>query len=250
MSDHIADVDRIPMIPLDAYIGAPETAPFIVSEVLRPESRQFAAAMQVFEQSFVPGATIIDREAFGSSLVRAERSSAGAWSYHLWALCRHEGAVAEGMASFFTLSPYGFGGYVALHGSLARTGRLRPLLARIERQMIEDRNDCTGWLIECEPATPTAPFERFGFREIALPFSQPDLSRPDAAGPPVVLRYKQFGRTYGSPILPREAFLAGLRSILAVVYGVNDPAGHPSYERIRQALADRPRIPFARHRSA
>ena len=101
------------------------------------------------------------------------------------------------MASFFTLPSAGFGGYVALTGSLRGKGRLLPLLRRMEQRMVQDGSTNKGWYIECGENTDRSRFTRHGFREINVDYRQPLLpgaESTESAGEMLHLLYKPFGR--------------------------------------------------------
>ena len=77
------------------------------------------------------------------------------------------------MASFFTFPDAGFGGYIALDGSLRHSGRFPLLLARMEERMIRDAIGANGSYIECNPKQEPL-FARHGFYTV-------DLAGPAAA---------------------------------------------------------------------
>ena len=83
----------------------------------------------------------------------------------------------------------GFDGYLALGPALRGRGYLRPVLARIEAQMVRDCRGVRGWLIECADGSTTARFTRVGFRPVPVPYRQPALGGAGPPGPPLELLY-------------------------------------------------------------
>ncbi len=137
--------------------------------------------------------------------------------YHLWAVYASAGQPCEGMASFFTLPSAGFGGYVALTGSLRGKGRLLPLLRRMEQRMVQDGSTNKGWYIECGENTDRSRFTRHGFREINVDYRQPLLpgaESTESAGEMLHLLYKPFGRVYEGAELKVGDLLSALADIL------------------------------------
>jgi hypothetical protein len=127
----------------------------------------------------------------------------------------------------------GFGGYVVLEGALRGAGCLRPVLARMERQLIADALGMRGWLIECETTTTAKIFRRCGFFALDAGYTQPDL--PGSAGggtPTLILMYRQFGRVYGPPRLTASELLDGLAEVLRYVYRVAEPHAHPTLRAV------------------
>ena len=134
------------------------------------------------------------------------------------------------MASFFSFATMGFGGYLVLEGALRGAGVLRPLLARIERQMRADSPALHGWLIECETQIAATIFARCGFGALAIDYRQAELAgaalAPSAG---LQLMYKPLGRVYERPSLAKTELLRGLADVLRYVYGVAQPEGHAVY---------------------
>ena len=127
------------------------------------------------------------------------------------------------MASFFTLPSSGFGGYVALTGSLRGRGLLGHVLRTMEQRMVRDDPSVSGWYIECAENTERAKFARYGFRTLAVDYRQPLIPQSASArvaGHALHLLYKPFGRVYGGETLRTADLIAALGDILRYVYNV------------------------------
>ena len=205
---------------LGAYVGHDPGRPLHVREVADQDDPDRRAVIAVYRQSFPGGRTDIKPEDFA----RAQRQP----GYHLWAIRSTEFAPVEGMASFFGFAPAGFGGYIALAGSLRHTGRFALLLARMEERMRRDFPGAHGLFIECDPEKQGL-FRHFGFRTVEIAYRQPPLPGANAYAvkdaPPLSLMYKAFGRNYGDPVLAVADFLDAMRAIFVSVYDIADPDG-------------------------
>ena len=216
MRRHLDAHPSIALRSLGAYVGRDPAKPLDIHEVAGRNDPDAAPVLSVYRRAFPGGPTNVDPDVF--------LRCAGTAGYHLWALRREAAAVVEGMASFFGLQVAGFGGYVALTGSLRRTGRFALLLARMEEAMRRDGPSARGLCIECDPAKESF-FRAFGFRTVDLTYRQPPLPGdraydPDEA-PPLLLMYKDFGRNYETPLMSVADFLAAMRAILSAVYGIS-----------------------------
>ena len=230
----------IPLIPLGLYLGDDPERPLHVHEIAGATDPDLNATIAVYAEAFPPGPTAVPpdeiRRSVLSSRPRRPRST-----YHLWALRASVDAPVGGMASFFGLPGAGFGGYVAFGKALQGTGRLRPLLARMERQLVEDRTGARGWYIECErDDLLLRRFRRVGFHEVALDYRQPDLRpSPDATGGvPLALLFKEFGAGYGPPRVAVDEFRETLAHIFRVVYRVQSPETDPLYRLIARRAGE------------
>jgi hypothetical protein len=247
MARHLAGRSEVPLVPLGRYIGEDPERPLLVREIQDGADPDLEATLAVYAQAFPPGPVVVGPAEFRRS-VSERRGSRGPSTHHLWALRHSVEAPVGGMASFFGLPGAGFGGYLAFGPPLRGTGRLPLLLARIERQLVEDRTGARGWYIECERDGPALDrFRRAGFHEVAVDYRQPDLRRSadPGEGIPLALLYKEFGAGYGDPSVQVEQFLDALAHIYRAVYRVDAPGEHPLYRRIT-AQAGRPghRLPF------
>lgn len=235
-------------VPLLRYIGeyepdATDPAAFDVVEVRRADQPEFQPAIDVYRRAFASPATSVEPASFVRGLRRYAESG---YRYHLWALRSRRGGAIAGMASFFGFRGMGFGGYIVLEGVLRGVGALRPLLARIEQQLVADALDIHGWLIECETDYTADVFARCGFHTLDVPYVQPVL--PGAVSddvPPLILMYRPLGRAYGAPKLSSETLLRGLEEVLRFVYRVEQPATHPTLRAVADALGERADVPIA-----
>lgn len=221
MAEHLDRRDTVGTLPLAGYVGQDPGLLLDVREVDGPADPDFAPVMRLYESEFGSGGVAVPESAFVAALARAGEN------YHLWALrAAHGVGGPQGMVSFFSLPTAGFCGYLALGGGLRGTGRLRPLVARIERRMLLDRPTARGWYVEVERTTDPGPFLAVGFRELAVDYRQPCAEGRDIA---VRLLYRRFGRCYGPPDLPKTEVSAAVADILGAVYGVADPHTHPTF---------------------
>jgi GNAT superfamily N-acetyltransferase len=236
MSRYLDAVETVPMMSLRAYTGCDPARPLVIDEITGADDPALAAGLAVYLRAFPGGLTDVTADDFRAALSHVE-SNASNTHYHFWAIRAARGAAVEGMASFFTFPDAGFGGYIALEGSLRRTGRFPLLLARVEQRMIRDANGAKGWYIECNPQQEEL-FARRGFRTVDFDYAQPPLPggrryAPDAA-PPLLLMYKAFGRSFGTPALSVEKFYDTMARIFRAVYRVKDVPHSPFYRRLRE----------------
>jgi GNAT superfamily N-acetyltransferase len=221
--------------PLAEYLGrSPGSAPRI-EKISSPRDAQLESVLRLYQQAFPAGATRLAPNELPGWLSR--RSSE--YRYHLWAIKRHGAAEVGGMVSFLTLQGSGFGGYVTFDTSLKGDGRLRPLLALIEEQMIRDDLGARGWYIESPPANVEL-FSRVGFRALALSYRQPPLPGHPKYGldtaPKLELMYKPFGCVYAIPSLDVKALTDALESIFRVVYDITTPDHAVFLEDLRRQI--------------
>jgi GNAT superfamily N-acetyltransferase len=224
MAAFLAGREAVGLADLEVYAGNDPRRPLNVQPVERPSDDDFAAAMAVYRRAFPDPSLAIPQEAFAAHL-QARRANT---AYHLWAVRASARDPVAGLASFFGLAHAGFGGYVAFADPLGGSGRLRLLLARIERRLVADSHTTRGWYIEC--AARVAPiFERCGFYRVALTYGQPALhvTQPQAVSFPLSLLYKEFGACYGPPRVDAPTFAAAMAEIETDVYGL-EPAGGAS----------------------
>ncbi|HSF23060.1 MAG TPA: GNAT family N-acetyltransferase [Blastocatellia bacterium] len=158
---------------------------------------------------------------------RAALLAKSQFHYHLWAIRFAGNTSVDGVASFFTLRVAGFGGYVAFRKSgVARPGRLRALIARIEEQIIRDSSIAAGWFIEVDPERSRLieHFKQHGFFMVDAEYVQPTIAMDTEA--PVQtkrlrLMYKPLGRVYTKPTLDREVAESWHAELLEIVYGLS-----------------------------
>ena len=213
---------EIATVPLSVYVGRDPARAVHVHEPRAADDPDLDAIIGVYRAAFPPGPTSVDPEGFRRSL--AERWHEGRdYRFHLWAIRGGADQKVEGMATFFTFAAGGFGGYVALTGTLRGTGRMRPLLARIEERMLRDELGARGWYVECDVGSEQAArFARLGFREVDVDYRQPSLGgRGEAAEPRLALLYKTFGDGSRPTRLGVEDLRRALVEIFRRVYGLS-----------------------------
>jgi GNAT superfamily N-acetyltransferase len=218
MADTLARTDQVTQLPLDRYVGRDETLD------VRPvrDEPEFAAAMRRYRTTFPPGPLTVPETDFRLALAES--------GYHLWTLRgKPDDPEPDGIASFFSLPGAGFVGYLALTGPLHRIGAFRPLVARIETQLLADQATVRGWYAEIGADVDITPYQHIGCHELAVDYRQPV---------PVRLVFKPTGRVYGPPRLTAGDLLTDIANILTTVYGVADPNAHPTLTRLAGALPE------------
>jgi GNAT superfamily N-acetyltransferase len=246
MAEHLAARPEAGLIRLDKYVGMAAEDALEITEAANREDPAFGDAVGVYKNVFTDPAEAVPITSF-HQLLSPRGDRLHGCRYHLWAVSGGPGQACEGMASFFTLPSSGFGGYVALTGSLRGRGLLSPLLRRIEQRMVRDDSRNRGWYIECGEKTDRTRFTRHGFRELAVEYRQPRLPGTTftaSADRPLHLLYKAFARVYEHSELTVDEFLPALRDILRCVYEIEEPGGHPSYQAIAAELMSSPIVPF------
>ncbi|HEY1049250.1 MAG TPA: GNAT family N-acetyltransferase [Prosthecobacter sp.] len=225
------------LLPLRAYVGEAADRPLSVLEVRG--AAELAQMLPVYRANFGAKQDLaIDEGEFAALIAAPEQE----WfRYHLWGLRSAEAGPVEGMASFFAFPWGGFGGYIALDGSLRGTRRLLPLLARMEREMLRDFPTAMGWLIECDPpGIENTIFEKAGFFRLPIDYRQPDLeAREGGMGVarlrPLNLLYKPFGRVYALRPPAAEEVLRAVADVFRAVYGIAEPEGTVAFRHLRGA---------------
>lgn len=237
----------ITLMDLGDYVGVADRGSRLrIEEVASPDDPEFTAATDVYTAVFTDPATAIPPAEFRQTVTR-EGILEASGHYHLWSIYRPGDTRCEGMASFFTLRTAGFGGYLGLISPLRGAGQLSYLLARIERQMVEDVTGARGWYVECAGQLDRDIFvkPRFGFHELDVPYTQPaGAGMSVLAAERLHLLYKPFGRVYEPPELSATQFLDAMREIITVVYGVQDTESSQTYRQLQQSLVGRERVPF------
>ncbi|TRV42232.1 MAG: hypothetical protein EWV52_00700 [Microcystis panniformis Mp_MB_F_20051200_S6D] len=114
---------------------------------------------------------------------------------------------------------------------------MRPLPARMEQQMLQERelDDVGGWYIETD--LKRSLFLRLGFWEVDVKYEQPPLSEQQVSLP-IRLFYKPFGHVYGKPKVKCSDFLKAIARIFQVVYRIETPTQHPCYLKLKKQVED------------
>lgn len=221
---------RVPLIPLLSYVGRDPGKELQTREIDESDA-WFRPVLELLREAISAPGRVAPEQQFRQAL--ALRATGGA-KYHLWGLAGASGRL-EGMASFFTLRPAGFGGYAVLRGSLGGKGLLRTVIARIEEQMIRDASGADGWFIECgDDVLPL--FLKVGFCELCVDYRPPAVGRRTAPAERLHLMFKPFGLPYERPAPTREFVLDAIAEILRTVYGVAAPHAHRCYRRAAETL--------------
>jgi GNAT superfamily N-acetyltransferase len=232
MTHHLG-ADAVTIAGLGTYIGHDPSRPFVVHEVTSVADPRLQTALSLYARAFPGGRTDLEPEYFQAAL-SAPRSDKEE-RYHFWVVQRDEDAPIEGMGSFFTFRHAGFGGYIALEGSLRRTRRFALLAARVEECMIRDALGAVGWYIECDPRQESL-FARHGFYTVDISYAQPplpgDAPYAPAEAPPLCLMYKPFGRSFAPPSVSVRTFCDTLTRIFGAVYGIENVAQSPFYAHL------------------
>ena len=231
MSRQLDAMKTVPMCGLRAYTGRDSTRPLAIHEITGPADPELPAGLAIYARAFPGARTDISPDNFRAALLDRE-TSVRETRYHFWTIRAGHDAAVEGMASFFTFPDAGFGGYIALDGSLRGTGRLALLGARVEERMIRDAIGAIGWYIECAPELEPL-FARHGFYTVDLAYTQPPLPggtlySPQEA-PPLRLMYKPFGRNFEPPKLSAQTFCDTMARVFHTVYGVESVLQSPFY---------------------
>ena len=161
--------------------------------------------------------------------------------YHLWALATAENEPITGMASFFVMPRFGFGGYLAFASPLRGSGRARILVKRVEEQIIRDEPDAVSHYIECLPdSSEEAVFLRLGFRRVPVRYIQPPTLDEEhfgaEEGPEITLLAKQLGCDYALKPFSRDQVLQDLIGWLAGVYRLSDPEASETFRIARSTF--------------
>lgn len=228
MARWLAAKGRVKLTPLDRYVGRDPARAFEVREATR--GKAFAEALAIIQREVKGRGRVESRAGFERAVANKKRGQ----RYHLWALNRLGARKAEGAASFFSLPSVGFGGYLALSGQLRGRGFLRPVIARIEQQMLRDSPRASGWLIETG-AEPLRAFEAVGFAELPVEYRPPSVGRARASGAEpeqLHLLYKPFGSVHRPSAPAMKDVLEAIAEVLEHVYGVARPRQHACYRRV------------------
>ena len=223
----------IPIEPLSIYVGRDRDKPLSIRPVTSASDPDFKTATDLYARAFPPGPTAIDVRMFEHAL----QWSVGRHDlhYHLWALATDADAPTAGMASFFVMPRFGFGGYLALEPPMRGTGRAHMILKRAEEQIIRDEANARVHYIECAPRSP-------GFIPVPIRYCQPptdDEERFGAGpGPELTLLYKRLGCDYDrTPFAPDE-FLGDLKVWLIEVYRLANPETSHTFQIARSTIGD------------
>jgi Acetyltransferase (GNAT) family len=238
MAHFLNGCGQVSLLPLQAYAGQAPDRPISVLKV--NGEAELEQMLPVYRANFAMKKDLAIEEKEFAQLISAPPQD---WfHYHLWGLRSLESAPVNGMASFFAFPWGGFGGYIALDGSLRGTSRLRPLLAIIEHQMLRDFPASKGWFIECDPpGIENEIFEKVGFYRLPIDYRQPDLDAREGATGVDQLRslnllYKPFGRVYSHTMPHREELLKAVADIFRAVYLIERPLETLAFRHLQDVV--------------
>jgi GNAT superfamily N-acetyltransferase len=226
MKQFLSNTSTVHIEPFSVYIGREPDKPISIRPIKSVSDPAYKIATDLYARVFPPGPTIIEIKLFDHAL----KSSVGRIDlhYHLWALSQYRDEQIFGMASFFVMREFAFGGYMALEPPLRGSGRARTILRRIEEQIIRDERDAQKYYIECAlNSAEEAIFRTIGFSPIPVRYLQPPPTSDGGfglgPGPELRLLHKRLGSSYGpTPVEPQQ-FLADLKMWLREVYGLAEP---------------------------
>jgi GNAT superfamily N-acetyltransferase len=241
MRKFLSAQSTVPLEPLSLYIGRDPARPLSIKPVTRADDPDFKTGTDVYARAFPPGPTVIDVRMFAHAL----QWSVGRTDlhYHFWALANGPGEPIAGMASFFVMQDFAFGGYLAFEPPLRGTGRTGIVLKRIEEQIIRDEREARQHYIECVPnSSEEAVFHHLGFTPVPVRYVQPptmdDEHFGSGEGPQITLLCKRLGSDYGRTPFSADQFLADLKVWLREVYRIDEPEESPTF-RIAAATVSR-----------
>lgn len=241
MKQFLSNTSMVRIEPLSVYIGRDPNKPLSIRSIKSVSEPAFKIATELYARVFPPGPTIIEIQLFEYAL----KSSVGRkdLNYHLWALSRYPDEQISGMASFFVMPHFAFGGYVALEPPLRGSGHARTILKRIEEQIIRDERQAQKYYIECAlHSAEEAIFRKIGFSPVPVRYFQPPTASDGrfdlGPGPELTLLYKRLGSDYRhTPIEPKQ-FLADLKVWLREVYGLANPELSYSFQIARSTIGN------------
>jgi GNAT superfamily N-acetyltransferase len=223
----------VTVAPFARVLAPRESRALAVREITGPHDPDLEPLRAVYRAAFTDPAVAVPAEVLGAHPTADERHHGG--HRHLWAVRRDPAEPVDGMVSFVTFPRMGFGGYLAFGAALRGRGYLRPLVARVEEQMVRDCSAVRGWLVECAPGPAATRFESVGFHEVPAPYRQPALHRGGGAGPSLRLLYRELGDD-GDAELAADDLLDALTLIFRGVYGLDEPRRSPLYGEIEGAV--------------
>lgn len=227
---------QLGLTPLLQVVGRDPSRPFEITPIAAGGGA-LRDALALLRRELACASRIVPPQEFRDALARPPTRAA---HYRLWSLKSPGARRPEGLASFFSLEPCGFGGYIVLAGALRGRGILHLLGARIEEQMLRDSRSAEGWFVECGDDS-IAPLLRIGFAAIEADYRPPSPGQhdhSDAAAPAerLHLLYKEFGQGEPARTPPRALVLECARAILRHVYRIPDPHRHACYRRLATSL--------------
>jgi GNAT superfamily N-acetyltransferase len=128
------------LISFDEYLGWEQEKHLHVSEVFNRSDPELQNVIEVYKKVFTDSDIAIASKEFERAFDPGGLGRRPRYRYHLWALRRDVNEKeCVGMASFLTMPSAGFSAYLGFVESVRGQKLLRPLVARIEEQMVRDR---------------------------------------------------------------------------------------------------------------
>jgi GNAT superfamily N-acetyltransferase len=227
MQRYLKSRSGIALLDMRAYVCEEEEAPFHAVEIKDGDAAALEQFTELYQAAFSHDETAVEVSEFSRG-TRTVTEGPVPHHYWLWGLAAAGQSALSGLASFFSFPHCGFGGYLALAGSLRSRGYFRRFLRMMERQIVSVNSVARGWYVECEPnSTEAAIFEKCGFTAVPMTYRQPRLHTDRTGiseGKVLALLYKPFGRTYSPPSLSLVELRRDLEEILTRIYYL-DTAG-------------------------
>jgi GNAT superfamily N-acetyltransferase len=241
--------DTVPLVPLADYIGDAVGCrlrydDLYTCSIEEMDLEELDAVLDIYAQSFNHGPTSVSVDSFRNSVIN-RRHAGQPYAYHLLSIRTDLSDQPRGMASFFTFPGVGFGGYLVLDPSIRRKGHLTEIIRVIERVILADNIEASGWLGECDPNDDSIPaFLKRGFYEVDVKYRQPPLhGEPFYSfrnAPVLHLIYKEFGDTFQRPRLTTEEFLGMMSWVYRIIYRIESPEASEYYRDMERQLGSNP----------
>lgn len=239
MKQSLSGTATVRVEPLSHYVGRDPDKALSIKPISNAADPDFNVATAIYARAFPPGPTVIDVRMFAHAMQwSAGRSDV---HYHFWALAVAPGEPVAGMASFFVMPRFAFGGYLAIEPPLRGTGRTRIIVKRIEEQIIRDESAAQIHYIECAPNSfEEKVFLHLGFRRVPVRYVQPPTADDEhfgvGVGPQITLLSKRIGCDYGRHAFSASEFLADLKVWLVEVYRLGDPEASQTFQIARATV--------------
>ncbi len=221
MQRYLRGRSRIALLDMRAYVCEESEAPFRPVEINDGDAEALEQFARLYQAAFSHDETAVEVSEFSRG-TRTVKDGPVPHHYWLWGLVASGETALSGLASFFSFPHCGFGGYVALAGSLRGHGYFRRFLRMMERQIVSVNSEARGWYVECEPGSDEAAiFTGCGFTVVPMTYRQPRLHTDRTGvseGKVLALLYKPFGRIYGPPGMSLAELQRDLREILTRIY--------------------------------
>jgi GNAT superfamily N-acetyltransferase len=245
MKHVLSNMATVRLEPLSIYIGRDPDKPLTITPIKSVSEPAFKIATDLYARVFPPGPTIIEIQLFELALTSS--SDRKDLKYHLWALSRYPDEQISGMASFFVMPEFAFGGYMALEPPLRGSGRARTILKRMEEQIIRDQRRAQIYYIECAlNSAEEAIFRKIGFAPVPVRYFQPPPASDDrfdlGPGPELRLLHKRLGSDHPQAPVEPERFLADLKVWLRDVYGLAEPERSHCFQTAKSTISNVPII--------